>query len=201
MKQKEILIASSNEHKINEIKEILRNENTIKIFSLKDFSICIETTEDGSTLEENAFKKAKAAFDVLRIPAISDDTGLFVAALNGEPGIYSARYAGENATYESNCRKLLYNMKNIREGKRNARFESVICLYSGKEIQHYFKGICEGTIVEKERGENGFGYDPLFLPEGFTKTFAEMNDKEKNSVSHRCRALQKLKEFIAGSSG
>ncbi len=194
--QNEILIASSNQHKIGEIKSMLQNIPKLKIYSLRDFSISIDVLEDGATLEENAFKKAKASFDVLKLPSISDDTGLFVDALRGEPGIFSARYAGENATYEDNCRKLLKNLEDIPATLRNANFESVICLYVSETVQHYFKGICKGRIISHQLGKNGFGYDPIFMPNGHEKTFAEMNDKEKNDISHRGKALKELEKFI-----
>ncbi len=194
--QNEILIASSNQHKIGEIKSMLQNIPKLKIYSLRDFSISIDVLEDGATLEENAFKKAKASFDVLKLPSISDDTGLFVDALRGEPGIFSARYAGENATYEDNCRKLLKNLEDIPAALRNANFESVICLYVSETVQHYFKGICKGRIISHQLGKNGFGYDPIFMPNGHEKTFAEMNDKEKNDISHRGKALKELEKFI-----
>jgi len=194
--QNEILIASSNQHKIGEIKSMLQNIPKLKIYSLRDFSISIDVIEDGATLEENAFKKAKASFDVLKLPSISDDTGLFVDALRGEPGIFSARYAGENATYEDNCRKLLKNLEDIPAALRNANFESVICLYVSETVQHYFKGICKGRIISHQLGKNGFGYDPIFMPNGHEKTFAEMNDKEKNDISHRGKALKELEKFI-----
>lgn len=194
--QNEILIASSNQHKIGEIKSMLQNIPKLKIYSLRDFSISIDVIEDGATLEENAFKKAKASFDVLKLPSISDDTGLFVDALRGEPGIFSARYAGEDATYEDNCRKLLKNLEDIPAALRNANFESVICLYVSETVQHYFKGICKGRIISHQLGKNGFGYDPIFMPNGHEKTFAEMNDKEKNDISHRGKALKELEKFI-----
>lgn len=141
--------------------------------------------------------KARKINSVLNISTIADDTGLFVEALNGEPGIYSARYAGENASYEDNCVKLLSDLKDVPENKRTAKFESVICFYVCEKEYYFFKGICKGKIIELGRGSNGFGYDPLFVPEDLTKTFAELSDEEKNKISHRARALQKFKTFSA----
>lgn len=194
-KIEKILIATNNSYKILEIKDVLKDFNT-KLYTLKDFGIAVDIMEDGNTLEENALKKAKGTFGILNIPAISDDTGLFVKALNEEPGIFSARYAGESATYEENRNKLLDNLKNIPEKNRTARFESVICFYANGEEYYFFKGICDGKIISEARGTNGFGYDPIFVPEGTTKTFAELSDKEKNVISHRALALEKFKEFV-----
>lgn len=189
-----ILIASNNSHKISEIKSVLYHSN-LKLLSLKDFGIAVDVVEDGNTLKENAFKKAKEVYNILGIPALSDDTGLFVEVLNGEPGVYSARYAGEDATYEDNRNKLLGRLNSISDEKKNARFESVICFHVNEKEFYFFEGICEGTIIKEVRGTNGFGYDPVFLPKGFNKTFAELSDKEKNEISHRAIALQKFSKF------
>ncbi|MEO8209818.1 MAG: RdgB/HAM1 family non-canonical purine NTP pyrophosphatase [bacterium] len=190
-----ILIASNNGHKISEIKSILKNNPFIELFSLKDFGVKVDVIEDGNTLEENALKKAKEINKVFNIPTLSDDTGLFVEALNGEPGVYSARYSGENASYQDNCDKLLSRLENIKIVKRTARFESVICYYLTENEYYFFKGICDGNIIKEERGKNGFGYDPLFIPEKSNKTFAELEDDEKNKISHRGRSLKKFKDF------
>ncbi|MDQ3021079.1 MAG: RdgB/HAM1 family non-canonical purine NTP pyrophosphatase [Bacteroidota bacterium] len=190
-----ILIASNNDHKISEINSILKNKSVIELFCLKDFGLPVEVIEDGRTLEENAFKKAREISKIFNIPTLSDDTGLFVDALNGEPGVYSARYSGENASYQDNCKKLLSELENIEVKKRTARFESVLCFYVNDKEFYFFKGICEGIILKRERGKNGFGYDPLFLPEKSDKTFAELDDEEKNKISHRAISLNKFKNF------
>ncbi len=191
-----ILMATNNQNKVKEIRSVLNTVKSISIYSLNDFGITAEVEENGSTLEENALIKAEYVFRLLNIPAISDDTGLFVNALNGDPGVYSARYAGEKASYKDNCVKLLSELKNVEMEKRKARFESVICFYSEKKKYEFFKGVCHGKIIEKERGENGFGYDPLFVPDGMSKTFAELDGKEKNQISHRALALKSFKVFI-----
>jgi XTP/dITP diphosphohydrolase len=192
---KEILIASNNKDKLSEIRKIFDNED-LRILSLKDIGIEIEVIEDQETLEGNALKKAKEIFEISKIPTISDDTGLFVKVLNGEPGVYSSRYAGENVSYDDNCQKLIKNMKGIPETKREAYFKTIICFYFEKDKHDLFEGICNGKIINQKRGAEGFGYDPLFIPDGYKKTFAEMNEDEKNKISHRGRALMKLKEFM-----
>lgn len=190
-----ILIASGNKHKFNEISEILKSVPEIKLYSPYTFGISIDVIEDGTTLKENAFIKADKNFGILNMPVLSDDTGLFVDALNGEPGVYSARYAGKNATYSDNCQKLLSELNHIPSLDRTARFESVICLYINKKEFYFFNGICKGLILNEIRGKNGFGYDPLFVPEGYEQTFAELTDTVKNKISHRAVALQKFRDF------
>ena len=190
-----IIIATNNQHKTVEIRSILKENNKIKILSLKDFGIKADINEDGKTLEENALIKAAYVYKLLGIPALADDTGLFVDALNGEPGVYSARYAGEDATYEDNCKKLTSHLENIPEDKRTAEFVSVICLYINEKDHYFFKGTCKGKIINEGKGTNGFGYDPIFAPEDSEKTFAELNDSEKNKISHRALALKKFKTF------
>jgi len=195
MKIDKLLIASNNLYKIKEISEILASLN-IKILSLKDFPDFPEVEETGSTLEDNSLLKAKAISEKFNVPTLADDTGLFVDALNGEPGVYSARYAGENAAYKDNCNKLLLNLKDVDGKDRTATFKSVLCLYISHDEQYYFKGNVEGRIIKQARGTNGFGYDPLFIPKGFAKTYAEMDDTQKNELSHRALALKKFKKFL-----
>ncbi len=190
-----IFIASNNAHKISEIKSVLSSIQNIKLYSLSEVGISVEAIEDGNTLEENALIKSKKFNSVLNMPVIADDTGLFVDELNGEPGIYSARYAGKNASYRDNCIKLLSALKDVPDNRRTARFESVICFYSNENEYYFFKGVCPGEIIKKTRGENGFGYDPLFVPSGLKKTFAELTDEEKNKISHRALALKEFKIF------
>lgn len=191
-----LLIATNNKHKIKEISEILKPVPGLNLYSPDTFGISIDVIEDGATLEENAYKKADKNYGILNMPVLSDDTGLFVDALNGEPGVYSARYAGKNSSYSDNCRKLLSELNHITLlEKRTARFESVICLYINEKEFYFFKGICKGLILNESRGKNGFGYDPLFVPEGYDQTFAELSDTIKNKISHRAIALKKFRDF------
>ncbi|HMS64744.1 MAG TPA: RdgB/HAM1 family non-canonical purine NTP pyrophosphatase [Ignavibacteria bacterium] len=191
-----ILSASNNLHKVEEIKYALNDLHDIKIISLSYFGIKTNVNENGDTLEKNALKKAKETYDILKIPAISDDTGLFTIALKGEPGVRSARYSGENASDSENCNKLLINLREISEENRKAYFETVICFYINENNIQYFNGICNGKIDFVKKGENGFGYDPVFIPDGFEKSFAEMTNAEKNEISHRAKAMTKFKEYI-----
>lgn len=191
----DILIATNNRHKVNEIKGILKSKNFI-LHTLSDLRIDIEVDEDRDTLEGNALKKAEEMFSISKIPTLADDTGLFVDALNGEPGVFSSRYAGENATYDDNCKKLLETMKDIPAGKRNAYFKTVVCFYENGNKHYLFEGICNGHITTVKQGEKGFGYDPLFVPDGFGKTYAEMSEEEKNLISHRGKAFRKAGEYI-----
>lgn len=195
MKIDKLLIASNNLHKIKEISEILAPLK-IEILSLKDFPEFPDVDETGITLEENSLLKAKEIYEKFEISTLADDTGLFVDALNGEPGVYSARYSGENATYASNCEKLLLNLKDVDGKNRTATFTSVLCLYINETENYSFKGNVEGRIIKQAKGINGFGYDPLFIPKGFAKTYAEMDDEKKNELSHRALALKKFKKFL-----
>ncbi|MBP9095267.1 MAG: XTP/dITP diphosphatase [Ignavibacteria bacterium] len=195
MKIEKLLIASNNLHKIKEISDILAPLK-IKILSLKDFPDFPDVEETGATLEENSLLKAKEISGKFNVATLADDTGLFVDALNGEPGVYSARYSGENATYASNCEKLLLNLKDVDGKDRTATFTSVLCLYINEAEHYFFKGNVEGRIIKQVHGTNGFGYDPLFIPKGFAKTYAEMDDTKKNEISHRALALKKFKKFL-----
>lgn len=190
-----ILIATNNKHKVEEIREILKNDK-FELLTLSDLKIEIEVEEDKDTLEGNALKKAEEMFRIAGMPTIADDTGLFVDALNGEPGVYSSRYAGEEATYDDNCVKLLKNLKDVPAGKRTAYFKTVVCFYESENKYNFFEGICRGKIDTEKRGKKGFGYDPLFIPDGYNITFAEMSEKEKNEISHRGKAFEKSGEFI-----
>ena len=189
-----LILATKNKGKVKEIREFFKGIK-IELVSLNDFPEIEDIPETGSTFEENAWLKAKAVFDRLQICALADDSGLEVDYLNGRPGVYSARYSGENATDESNRKKLLHELANVAEHNRTARFICVMVLYDGIK-KNIFRGICEGTIIEEERGTDGFGYDPLFVPEGFDKTFAELDIETKNIISHRGKALLKAKQYI-----
>lgn len=191
-----ILIATGNSHKVKEIKLMLKEIPGLNILSLKDFCIKPEISEDEDTLKKNSLKKAGETYKILKIPCMSDDTGLFTDALNGAPGVHSARYSGENATYESNCKKLLTELNNVPLKDRNAYFETVICLYINDNENYFFNGICKGRIINEVRGKYGFGYDPVFVPEGYDRTFAEMTNEEKNNVSHRSAAVKSFAGFL-----
>lgn len=186
-----LLFATQNEHKISEIKKIL--SSNIAIQSLGDLKDSTDIPETGSTLEENALLKARYVYSKFNQNCFADDTGLEVEALNGAPGVYSARYAGEPKSDEKNMIKLLEELKN--KTNRKAHFKCVIALIlDGKEI--LFEGILNGKIIPEKSGTNGFGYDPVFLPENSLKTLAEMSMEEKNKISHRAIAVKKLADFL-----
>ncbi len=193
---KKILIASSNADKVKEIRTLVSDLKEYEIISPADFGIFPVVEENGFTLEENSLIKAKAFHKVFGYPVISDDTGLFTDALNGEPGVYSARYAGLDADYTDNYKKLLINLNEVSGPNRKANFKSVICYLTEGDEYNFFEGICHGSISRDPKGDNGFGYDPVFIPDGFNKTFAELTEEEKNKISHRGNALRKLKEFL-----
>ncbi len=182
-----ILIATRNQHKLTEIREIF-SDSGLELLTVDDFSGLPEVEEDADTFALNAIKKAVTLAMVAKMWTLADDSGLEVDALGGEPGIYSARYAGEPVDYEANNRKLLKEMEGVAD--RNARFRCVIALSTPEGFSQYVEGVCEGVIVNDERGEDGFGYDPLFMPDGYEDTFAEMDSGLKNSISHRANALR-----------
>lgn len=180
-----IIAATKNKNKLREFGEILKG---FEIISQTEAGIDIDVDETGTTFEENSMLKAKAIFEMTGIPAIADDSGLCVDALGGEPGVYSARYGGEGYDDEGRVQLLLKNMKDIPDEKRTARFVCAITLVSAKGIITA-RGECEGKIAYEPKGENGFGYDPVFYVEQFGKTTAEISPEEKNSISHRGKAL------------
>ncbi|OGV33886.1 MAG: non-canonical purine NTP pyrophosphatase, RdgB/HAM1 family [Lentisphaerae bacterium GWF2_45_14] len=189
----DILAATKNAHKIEEFKELLGAKD-VTILSLLDFPDAPEVIEDGATFEENARKKATESSAFTGLATFADDSGLEVEALGGAPGIQSARYAGPNASNEERIKKLLDNMKGA--SSRKARFVCVIALANNGEVMETFTGEVKGTISEEPRGSNGFGYDPIFVPDGYTKTFAELDAEVKNKISHRARAVKAALEFI-----
>ncbi|MBI4848078.1 MAG: XTP/dITP diphosphatase [Nitrospirae bacterium] len=195
----DIVLATRNKKKIEEIKKILSEgiagERIVNVFTPDDFPRCLEVEEDGETFEANAVKKAVYISMCTGMTAIADDSGLEVDALNGAPGVFSARYAGEAANDIANCEKLLLEMKEVSQDKRGARFVCCIAMASRDDVKTFF-GYVEGKIGAEMRGKKGFGYDPLFFPEGFQRTFAEMSDDEKNALSHRGRALKELQKYI-----
>ena len=186
-----LVIATNNIHKINEIRHLLNEK--IELLSLGDIGCQTQLPETEMTIEGNAAQKAFFIYERYTINCFADDTGLEIEALKGEPGVFSARYAGENCTYEDNIRKVLTAMREKKN--RSARFKTVIALVINGKIKT-FEGIVEGIIREKEKGKNGFGYDPIFQPAGLEKTFAEISLEEKNRISHRAIALQKLVNYL-----
>lgn len=188
-----LVLASRNQHKIEELRSLVEPLG-ITLLSALDIDSLEEVMEDQPDLKGNALKKARYVHEVTGLPSLSDDTGLEVEALNGAPGVYSARYAGDNASYQDNVDKLI----NQLEGKsvREARFRTVVALVDG-EKEYTFEGICEGVILDEQRGYKGFGYDPVFQPDGYDQTFAELSADIKNKISHRGRAVQKLVDFLA----
>lgn len=195
---KKIILATHNKGKVREMKEILSNLD-IDILTKDDAGIDIDPEENGSTLEENALIKAKAIYAIKEIPVIADDTGLFVEALNGAPGVRSARYAGMDGNDSANREKLLDELKDIHN--RKAYFETVVCFIDSKGHETFAKGRCYGTINREEAGDNGFGYDCLFTPQGESRTFAEMSNEEKNKLSHRAKALNQLRILLEEYKG
>jgi XTP/dITP diphosphohydrolase len=188
----ELVFATHNEGKVHEIQNIVGD--SIKILSLTDIGYFEEIPETGSTFNENAFIKANTIYQIYKKPTFADDSGLEVRALNGRPGVYSARYAGVNLkNFEPHIVKLLNELNGVKD--RKARFKSVICLIINDKT-YYFEGLINGQIIDHPRGNNGFGYDPIFVPDGYTKTFAEMDLDEKNKISHRSQAIRKMIDFI-----
>ena len=203
-----IVFATNNQHKLQEIRQILGN--SIEVLSLKDINCDVDIPETGETLQENALQKARYVYDNYHLDCFADDTGLEVEALNGAPGIYSARYASlENAQCqahdsEANMSRLLRELG--ENNNRRARFRTVIALIQKKDVcpcgctsikqEHLFEGIVNGEITRERSGVEGFGYDPIFRPDGYDKTFAELGADIKNQISHRARAVKKLCEFL-----
>lgn len=198
-----IVFATNNQHKLQEIRDILGSE--FEIVSLKDIGCDVDIPETGNTIEDNAMQKAQYVYDHYNLSCFADDTGLEVEALNGEPGVHSARYAeGTDHDSEANMAKLLRNL----EGKdnRKARFRTVIALIQKQDVcpcgctsikkVNRFEGIVDGSIATEKHGTAGFGYDPIFVPEGYNKSFAELGESIKNGISHRARAVAKLAEYL-----
>ena len=189
-----IVIATRNDDKYKEIERIL-GEKGFEILSLRDFPDAPEVEETGSTLAENALLKAKSAAEATGLPAIADDTGLMVDALEGAPGVMSARFAGEKATYGENCSLLLSKLDGIQDGNRTAKFVCIAALVDEKSsITAY--GEVGGEIISEQRGINGFGYDPIFLPDQSDLTFGEMTIEEKSKISHRGKAFNEMLRII-----
>ena len=185
-----LIFATNNAHKIAEIQSLVGSD--FSIIDMKSAGIDIDIPEPHHTLNENALEKAQTIFNITKTNCFSEDTGLEIEALNGAPGVKSARYAGEDRNFQANIDKVLDQLKNVEN--RQAQFRTVICLiWEGQT--YYFEGICKGHISISMQGEKGFGYDPIFVPEGSNKSFAEMNMEEKNRFSHRQKAVTQLFEF------
>ena len=186
-----LIFATNNQHKVDEVRAIVGHG--FNIITLKEAGIDIDIPEPYDTLEENASVKSRTIFEMTGIDCFSEDTGLEVKALNGEPGVKSARYAGDGRSFDANIDKLLINLAGKQD--RSARFRAVISLLIGGR-ETLFEGICDGEIIEEKRGYQGFGYDPVFIPAGSSKTFGEMSMEEKTRYSHRARATEKLVAFL-----
>jgi XTP/dITP diphosphohydrolase len=187
----DLLFATNNKHKLGEVRDIAGN--AFRIISLEDAGFSGDVPETQETIEGNARQKARYIYEKTGKDCFADDTGLEIDCLDGRPGVYSARYAGSGCNFEDNIRKVLEEMMDAAD--RSARFRCVVCLILDGE-DHIFEGRIEGTILENKRGEAGFGYDPLFVPDGHHKTFAEMPPYLKNGISHRGRAISKMLRFL-----
>lgn len=186
-----LVFATNNRHKLQEVKDILGSR--VEVLSLAEIGCHDDIPETGATLEENALIKARWVSEKYNCNCFADDTGLEVEALGGAPGVYSARYAGEECNSEANMQKLLHNLTG--ENNRNAQFRTVIALII-KNREFTFDGIVKGTISTGKMGEAGFGYDPIFVPEGYSQSFAQMDSEEKNRISHRYKATEKLSKYL-----
>ena len=189
--KKKLFFATNNAHKLEEIAAILGEK--IELLSLKDIECTADIPETADTLEGNATQKAEYIYQQYGLDCFADDTGLEVEALDGAPGVFSARYAGEGHNSEDNMQKLLQNLQGVTN--RKAQFRTVICLI-WDDKKYLFEGICKGEIIEEKRGNAGFGYDPIFVPEGYDQTFAELGNDIKNSISHRAKAVELLCNFL-----
>jgi XTP/dITP diphosphohydrolase len=186
-----LIFATHNSNKAFEIQKLLPKD--YQVLSLEDIDFHEEIPENESTIEANSAFKAQFIFNKFHLYCFADDTGLEIEALNGRPGVHSARYAGEDKNSDANINRVIEELTDIEN--RKARFKTIITLIIGRE-QHIFEGIVNGRIIDEKRGINGFGYDPIFIPENETRTFAEMDLREKNKFSHRARALEKMIAFL-----
>lgn len=189
-----IIFATQNAGKAKEVKAIF-DQSQFEIISLYDLGNNINIEEHGTTFRENAFIKARTVYDIYKEPVVADDSGLAIEQLGGQPGVYSARYAGESCSYEENNLKVISELKNFSEPHR-AKFISYAVFYDGKnEIEAI--GELHGQIIKEQRGRNGFGYDPIFIPDGFEQTISELNFEEKNRISHRAKSFNELKRILS----
>jgi XTP/dITP diphosphohydrolase len=192
---KKLLLATHNKHKAQELKALLGTINA-EILTLEGFPQVGTIHEDAPTLEGNALKKAREVFQATGLPSLADDSGLEVYYLNNEPGVFSSRYAGPNATYQDNCKKLLGKLRGVPARRRQARFRCVLAFVAHGNVQHTSEGILNGVIIESPRGTNGFGYDPIFLPTGSAQTLAELDSASKNTLSHRSKAIKNMETIL-----
>jgi XTP/dITP diphosphohydrolase len=192
---KELIFVTHNAHKALEVKDIIKN--FVEIKNLSDINVFDEIPETGKTFSENALQKAEYIHKKFGYDCFADDSGLLVETLNGEPGVYSARYAGEHCSMQQNIEKLLKNLKG--KSNRKAQFTTIIAVIIDNNT-YFFEGTIKGTIIDTPRGNNGFGYDPIFIPDGYSQTFAELPSEIKNKISHRAIALQKFKNFIINNN-
>ena len=189
-----IVLATRNKHKIEEIKTIL-GDLPLQVLTLNDFPHVPPLKEEGTTFQENSLQKAQTVYEHTKTPTLADDSGLEVFYLIGRPGVVSARFAGEGATDEANNEKLLSQMLGVDPRRRRAQFRAVLTLLNDGTVDTT-EGTCSGMLAESPRGTNGFGYDPIFLPDGFSRTYAELTAAEKNTISHRAKALAKMKDVL-----
>jgi XTP/dITP diphosphohydrolase len=197
-----LVLATRNAHKLREIAAILGELRVpVELVGLAGFPGAPDVEETGETLEANALLKARSAAEFTGLAAAGDDTGLFVDALGGAPGVRSARYAGDDCVYEKNNRKLLAELAGLTAERRAAHFECVVALAAPGRPALFFKGVLSGRITDAPRGAGGFGYDPLFVPEGRSQTLAELSAEAKNAISHRCLAFRLLGEFLKAAKG
>ncbi len=192
---RELVLATRNQDKGRELAALLKDLG-IRIRTLAEFPAAPEVVEDGETCEANAVKKAVAIAQYTKLPAAADDTGLMVEALGGRPGVHAARYAGEGATYEDNCKKLLHELAGVPRERRGARFVTVAAVADPKGTVEVVQGSLDGLITEAPAGTKGFGYDPVFFVSELGKTLAQLTPEEKNRISHRARAFAKVREFL-----
>jgi XTP/dITP diphosphohydrolase len=189
-----LVLATDNQHKVREIRHILVDQS-IDLKTARELGVENVLREDGDTFEANALQKAREVYGATGLPTLADDSGLEVFFLNHRPGVRSARYAGENATDEQNNKKLLGELGALSFRRRTARFRSVIA-FVADDMEETVSGECRGTVIEHPRGVNGFGYDPLFIPDGYKRTYAELSDEEKHAISHRARSLARIKPIL-----
>ena len=192
-----LVLATRNQGKVREISDILKNQNGIELLSLRNFPDAPDVVEDGKTYEENAIKKASALAEYTGHLTIGDDSGLAVDALDGAPGVHSARYAGENASDRDRIIKLLNALQDVPDDRRSGRFICAVALAEPLAQVQVVRGVCEGRIIHAPRGVSGFGYDPIFVPVGYDKTFAELGDEIKNEISHRAKALDEARKLLS----
>jgi len=190
-----LIFATNNSHKFKEVRAILPPD--FELLNLRDIDCSEELPETGNTIKSNAYQKARYVHDKFGVNCFADDTGLEVVALDGRPGVYSARYAGQDADSAGNIEKLLIEMKGVKE--RRASFRTVIALLVD-EKEYFFEGVINGVITDSPSGSGGFGYDPVFIPEGYTETFSELGEVEKNKISHRAIAVKLLSDFLSDQS-